>query len=73
MEKNPLNKRPKTIEHHLYIYGHSLDITDKDILSRLIRIDNMKTTIFYYSKEAYANQIANLVKVLGEENLIGMV
>lgn len=73
MEKNPLNKRPKTIEHHIYIYGHSLDITDKDILSRLIRIDNMKTTIFYYSKEAYANQIANLVKVLGEENLIGMV
>lgn len=73
MEMNPLNKRPKIIEHHLYIYGHSLDITDKDILSRLIRIDNMKTTIFYYSKEAYANQIANLVKVLGEESLIGMV
>ena len=69
----PFVLRTNPPEHHLYIYGHSLDITDKDILSRLIRANNMKTTIFYYSKEAYANQIANLVKVLGEETLIKMV
>ena len=73
IENNPLVRTPNPPEHHLYIYGHSLDITDKDILSRLIRVNNMKTTIFYYSKEAYANQIANLVKVLGEETLIRMV
>ena len=62
-----------TNENHLYIFGHSLDITDKDVLSRLICMEGMRTTIYYHDKQAYAKQIANLVKVLGEEKLIEMV
>ena len=54
----------------LYIYGHSLDVTDKDVLSRLIMMDNTITHIFYHSREAMAKQISNLVKIIGEDNLI---
>ena len=54
----------------LYIYGHSLDVTDKDVLSRLILMENTTTHIFYHSREAMAKQISNLVKVIGEEKLI---
>ena len=56
--------------HNLYIFGHSLDVTDKDILKSLILNDNAHTTIFYHNEEAHAKQIANLVKVIGQEELI---
>lgn len=56
--------------HNLYIYGHSLDDTDGDILRDLILNDNINTTIFYNNKETMGRQIANMVKVIGESELI---
>ena len=55
---------------NIFIYGHSLDVTDADILRRLILRDDTKVTIFYHSKEALGDQIAHLVRVIGEEELI---
>ncbi len=61
-------------KHNLYIFGHSLDITDKDILRDLILNDNVNTTIYFYlrngSKEDLGNKIANLSKVIGQDELI---
>lgn len=57
-------------QHNLYIFGHSLDVTDKDILRDLILNDNVYTTIFYYNKAVMGQQIANLVKVIGQDELI---
>lgn len=56
--------------HHIYIFGHSLDITDGDILRDAIQTDGVETTIFYRNKQQQANQIANLSKVLTQEELI---
>ena len=56
--------------NNLYIFGHSLDITDKDILRDLILNDNVYTTIFYHNKDVMGQQIANLVKVIGQDELI---
>ena len=58
---------------NIYILGHSLDVTDKDILAKLINTEGAKTTIFYHSQESLGNQIANLVKVIGQDNLIARV
>lgn len=68
---------------NVYIFGHSLDVTDKDIMQRLIlseagrmfKRDGLKaqTTIFHLNQEALGSQIANLVKVIGQDNLISMV
>lgn len=69
------NKRAmitKLPQNQLYFYGHSLDVTDKDVLSRLILMENTITHIFYHSREAMAKQINNLVKIIGEDNLIRM-
>ena len=63
-----LNENPP--RHNLYIFGHSLDVTDKDILRDLILIDNVHTTIFYYNKDTMGQQITNLVKVIGQDELI---
>lgn len=56
----------------VYIYGHSLDVTDKDVLSKLVLARGVKTHIFYHNNNALAVQISNLVKIVGEENLIKM-
>jgi hypothetical protein len=62
-----------TEKHEIYIFGHSLDITDKDVIRELIDNENVKTTIYYFNRDTYGNQIANLVKVLGQDNLISKV
>ena len=69
---NDTYKKGKPSHLDLYIYGHSLDVTDKDVLSRLILMENCTTHIFYHTRDALAKQINNLVKIIGEENLIRM-
>lgn len=59
--------------HNIYIFGHSLDITDGDVLRELILNKNVKTTIFYYNKSAYGSQIKNLVQVISRDELIQRV
>lgn len=56
--------------NHVYIFGHSLDITDGDILKEIIQTPGVDTTIFYRNKQQQANQIANLSKVLGQDELL---
>lgn len=63
-------RNQKCKRHNLYIFGHSLDVTDKDILRDLILNDNVYTTIFYHNKDAMGQLITNLIKVIGEEELI---
>lgn len=58
---------------NVYIIGHSLDQTDKDILRDIILHENVTTTIFYYSPEAYDEQIVNMIKLIGQDKLIDMV
>ncbi len=56
--------------HKLFIFGHSLDITDKDVLRDLILNDNVQTTIFYMDKKDYGRKIMNLVKIITQDELI---
>ena len=64
---NPVAKKDK---NNVYFYGHSLDVTDKDIISDLIRMENSVATIFYHNRKSLGDQISNLVKILGEDELI---
>ena len=61
--------------HNLYIFGHSLDVTDKDILKMFICNDNVQTKIFYYrenedDKRALGKLIKNLILMMGQDELI---
>lgn len=67
------NNRSK--KHTLFIFGHSLDITDGDIIKKLICNDNVQTKIYYYRKDEFdrtkmGSQISNLVKIIGRDELI---
>lgn len=57
-------------KNYLHIFGHSLDVTDGDILRDFILNDNIYTTIYYLNKKVMGQQIANLVKVIGQDELI---
>lgn len=62
-------------KHKVYIFGHSLDVTDKDILKLFICNDNVETEIYYYrrnkdDKESLGKIIKNLIKIMGQKELI---
>lgn len=49
------------------IFGHSLDVSDKDILRQLILESGCKVTIYYYDDDVVHTQlISNLVRVIGQ-------
>ncbi len=58
--------------HNIYVFGHSLDITDKDILKDFIDKEYVLTTIYYYDKQQQTQQVANLVKLLGQDKFLRM-
>ena len=59
-----------SVSHLVYIFGHSLDVTDGDVLRSLILTEGTNTNIFYVDKKRKAQQIANLAKILGPDELI---
>ena len=56
------------IDIHLLVMGHSLDVTDADIITDLFGLAS-EITILYHSNEAKASHIANLVKIFGKSGL----
>lgn len=62
-------------QHTLYIFGHSLDVTDQDVLKMFICNNNVQTKIFYHRKNADDKKslgkiIKNLIGVMGQDELI---
>lgn len=57
--------------NNIYILGHSLDSTDKDILEKIITSENTKkVTIFYRNQEEMEKFIINLLKLFLKEDVI---
>lgn len=73
IKNKTLSSPNNIIQHNIYIFGHSLDITDKDILKEFIDRKDTKTTIYYRNNQQQTQQIANLVKVLGQNRFIEMI
>lgn len=65
-------KNPNNEKLYIYFFGHSLDPTDGDIIHSLIMAKYAETTIYYHNEAAFEQQIINLVKIIGENNLIRM-
>ena len=65
----------KDRQFELHIFGHSLDITDKEVLEKFILNDNVHTKIYYYREEEndkteMGRQIRNLIHIIGRDQLI---
>lgn len=55
---------------YVYIFGHSLDVTDKDILSGIVGADSTSVTVYCYDKGIEGELIANTIKLIGEEQML---
>ena len=83
-EKVTKIKDNRIIPWQVIIYGHSLDVTDKDSLYWLLKrhdeknyVTNVsnasKIIIYYYDENAYNQQIANAMQIIGKDELIEAV
>lgn len=66
MENEEGNKRRKEV----IVFGHSLGITDKDILWSFITLPDTRTVIYYHSEEAFSSQVSNLAAILGVDEVV---
>lgn len=55
---------------YVYIFGHSLDVTDKDILSDIVGADSTSVIVYCYDKGIEGELIANTIKLIGEEQML---
>ena len=58
---------------YVYIFGHSLDITDKDILSGFIGADSTSVIVYCYDKGVEGELIASTIRLIGKEPLLKKV
>ena len=63
------SERPSVEDNHLLVMGHSLDMTDKDIITELFDLSD-DITILYHSKAAESEYIANLVRIFGLDKFL---
>lgn len=54
----------------IYIFGHSLDVTDKDILERFLMNRATKIHIFARNKVEEGDKMTNLLKLMTEDEVI---
>lgn len=66
---NKINKNPNK-KNNLFIFGHSLTVSDKDIIKELILNEHIHTIIFYHSPTSKKMMIKNLVEIIGQDLLI---
>lgn len=77
--KNIARDNCENCQWQIIIYGHSLDTTDSDSL-RWLLLESQKfqtpvknISIYYYDDNAYNQQIANAMQIIGKEELIDAV
>lgn len=54
----------------IYVFGHSLDTTDKDVLIDFLKSAASAITIYCYDKGAEGELIANAIKIIGQKTLL---
>lgn len=54
-------------ENDLYVIGHSLDVTDEDIIKKLFDLSS-NIVIFYHNKNAMESHISNLITMYGKSD-----
>ena len=64
-----INQTRSFTKHNVYIFGHSLASTDRDVLLDFIENEKTIITIYYNNSNQYSDQICNLVHLIGPDKL----
>lgn len=57
---------------HSYFFGHSLSITDGDIIEEIFKLSR-RVTIYYLDQSDYESKVINLLKIFGKEMGTNMI
>ena len=57
---------------NVYIYGHSLDEPDNDIIEGFVNHKNSKIYIFYYDQKSFNSMVINLIKTFQKDRVISL-
>lgn len=57
----------------IYVFGHSLDKTDKDILSQLLGHKTSAVKVYCKDKGSEGELIAKMIQLIGQDNLVDKV
>ena len=57
---------------HTYFFGHSLSVTDGDIIKQLSDLSD-KITIYYLDQIDYETKVINLLKIFEKKNGVKMI
>lgn len=73
--ENNVKKNPKRnyAVAEVHIFGHSLDLTDKDILYDYLESEATDVTIYCRDETTEGEYIANVIKIIGEKRLLEKV
>lgn len=55
---------------NIFIFGHSVNEVDGDIIERLVTREHTKIYIYYYDQQALNSIVANLTRILGKDMII---
>lgn len=64
-----INQTKSFTKHNVYIFGHSLASTDRDVLLDFMENEKTIITIYYNNSNQYSDQICNLVHLIGPDKL----
>jgi len=71
--ENMIEPPPYYADHNVFILGHSLGFSDREVLKEFFEGKHTTITIFYHNNNAFKNYIANLVRIIGQEEVIHRV
>ena len=54
----------------VFVFGHSLDVTDRDIIRDIFTDEKTTVTVFSYDEESQIQHVANLIKIIDKEEVI---
>ncbi len=60
-------------ESTIYVFGHSLDKTDKDILSKFLGCKTTSVRVYCKDKGSEGELIAKMIQLIGQDNLVDKV
>jgi hypothetical protein len=63
-------KKPFDMYSKIYVFGHSLDTSDKDILELFLAQDFSDIELFAKDEVNEGKLLSNLLKIIGEDNII---
>ena len=66
--KSELRKELRKSE--VVVFGHSLGLTDRDILKSFITLPDTRTVVYYHDEKSFSSQVSNLSSILGADELI---